>query len=383
VAARLFGSPLDASVTRIESFAACPFKHFARYGLGLRERPAEDGVSALDLGNVFHAVLERVVGEMVRRRQRWQDVPPGERREMIREVTREVGERLRGEVMLSSARNRYLMARVEQTLEEVAAGQAAAGRRGAFAPAFAELGFGGSGDPLPGFEVATPGGRRVVLQGKIDRVDVLADDAAFAVIDYKLHGSELSLARVYHGLSLQLLTYLLVLREGGERLTGRRMTPAAAFYVRLLRQLEECKHPDDLECEGDPSLIDLRVKPRGIFEASRLGAIDATCVKGQSQVVNAFVKADGTHGNRRSSDAAEAAEFAALLEHARLRIGELADQILDGRIGIAPFMMRGATPCPKCEFKAVCRFDAAINRYQHLEPMGREDVLKRVAEGRP
>src|SRR3712207_7372742 len=37
----------------------------------------------------------------------------------------------------------------------------------------------------------------------------------------------------------QLLTYLLVLRVNGQQLTGRPVTPAAAFYVKLLRQLDE------------------------------------------------------------------------------------------------------------------------------------------------
>src|SRR5205085_5940758 len=50
IASKLFASPLHASVTRIESFAACPFKHFARFGLALREREDEESVSAIDLG---------------------------------------------------------------------------------------------------------------------------------------------------------------------------------------------------------------------------------------------------------------------------------------------------------------------------------------------
>src|SRR5207244_538573 len=64
IAQKLFAAPLHASVTRIESFAACPFKHFARYGLELRERDDEEAVSAMDLGNVFHHVLEKIVRTM-------------------------------------------------------------------------------------------------------------------------------------------------------------------------------------------------------------------------------------------------------------------------------------------------------------------------------
>jgi ATP-dependent helicase/nuclease subunit B len=379
IATKLFGSPLHASVTRIEAFAACPFKHFARFGLSLREREDEESVNAIDLGNVYHNVLERIVGAMVAEKKKWQDVPTERRKAMIHDVAQEIGRQLRGEILLSSARNRYLLARIEQTLQEVTAAQEAAARRGTFSPAFAELSFGGESGALPGLEITTRSKRTIVLEGRIDRVDVLADQAAFAVIDYKLRGSQLSLERVYHGLSLQLLTYLLVLRENGQKLTGKKLTPAAAFYVKLLRQLEDVAHPDDVSVD-DPSLLDLRVKPRGIFEGSYLKSIDADCRGGASEVVQAFVKNDGEFGKKGTTDVADAREFAALIEHAGARIGQLADLLLDGHIELHPFQIRGVSPCPNCEFRPLCRFDASINRYHHLEPMKREAVLRQVVE---
>jgi len=377
VARELFAAPLNASVTRIESFAACPFKHFVQYGLGLRQREDEEAVSSLDLGNVFHNVLEQIVGSMLEQKKKWQDVPAPKRNEMIHHLAQEVGHHLRGEIMLSTARNRYLLERIEQTLEEVTAGQEAAARRGQFSPAFAELEFGGPQAQLPGLEILTPAGRKLVLQGKIDRVDVIAGEAAFAVIDYKLNGSALTLDRVYHGLSLQLLTYLLVLRENGEKLTGRKMTPAAAFYVKLLRQLDEVKHPDEVSLE-DPTLLDLRVKPRGIFEEGYLPALDNSGMPGQSKVVNALVKADGTLGKR--GDAAERDAFSALIDHVQLRIGQIADLLLDGHIAPHPFQINGVSPCPNCDFRPVCRFDPAIDRYKHLDSLKRDEVLRLVVE---
>src|SRR3982751_6387114 len=44
-----------------------------------------------------------------------------------------------------------------------------------------------------------------------------------------------------------LLTYLLVHRDNGQQRTGPPMSPAAAFYVRLLRQLEPVSHPDEAD----------------------------------------------------------------------------------------------------------------------------------------
>src|SRR5207237_9202791 len=64
IANQLFASPLKASVSRIETFATCPFKHFARYGLRLQQRE-DDDVTVIDLGNVYHEILEKLVRGML------------------------------------------------------------------------------------------------------------------------------------------------------------------------------------------------------------------------------------------------------------------------------------------------------------------------------
>jgi len=377
VASRLFPSPLRASVSRIESFANCPFQHFARYGLNLRPRE-DDDVTALDLGNVYHSVLENIVREMIAQKCNWTDVPPDEAERRIKTYATQVGQTLRGELMLSSARNKYLLARVERTLAQVIKSQEAAARRSRLRPLGAEVGFGIDGAKLPAYEVPTPRGKTLQLYGKIDRVDAIEGEAAFAVIDYKLRGNTLELGRVYHGLSLQLLTYLLVIEASGVKLQGQRLTPAAAFYVKLMRQLERADHPADGLAPDDPE-FHLQVQPRGIFDGRVVRALDSQLTDGWSKVVKAFVKKDGTPGNKRASDVADAAEFAGLLRIVKRRLGELADEIIGGAIGIHPYRMRTESPCQRCDYRSVCRFDVAFNTYRPLEPMSREQVLERAA----
>ncbi|HSI36436.1 MAG TPA: PD-(D/E)XK nuclease family protein, partial [Tepidisphaeraceae bacterium] len=383
VVRELFGDALHASVTRIETFAACGFKHFARFGLDLRERDEEEAVSPLDLGNVFHHVLEKIVRVLVERKQGWPDLPVAERERLIHEMAQQVGKELKGEILLSSARNRYLLQRIEATLGRVAAAQDAAARRGNFAPAYAELTFGpATGADLPAMEIPTPGGHRLVLSGKIDRVDVTADQSAFAVIDYKLSGKPLSLANVYHGLSLQLLTYLLVLRENGEKLAGRKLTPAAALYVKLLRDLEDVGHPSEVDPDEDPARLDLREKPRGLLHANYVRHLDTAMGPGvKSDVVAAHEKKEGGY-SASGSDVAEEAEFEALIDHVRDVLARMTDQLLGGHIEISPYYMRKVTPCPYCEFRSLCRFDPSMNKYTHLNVLSRAEVLKRVVEER-
>src|SRR5205085_7910775 len=65
IARSLFPEPLRASVAQMETFAACPFRHFLRYGMQLsgRQRP---NVTAQDLGRLYHELLETLVANALR-----------------------------------------------------------------------------------------------------------------------------------------------------------------------------------------------------------------------------------------------------------------------------------------------------------------------------
>jgi ATP-dependent helicase/nuclease subunit B len=97
--------------------------------------------------------------------------------------------------------------------------------------------------------------------------------------------------------------------------------------------------------------------------------------------VQFHIKTDGTFGHLDRSDVAQREAFAALLGHVRQRVGELADQIIAGRVDITPYRINKLTPCPSCEFRPVCRFEPGVNRYHTLQAMKRTEVFERVTRG--
>jgi len=179
---------------------------------------------------------------------------------------------------------------------------------------------------------------------------------------------------VLHGLSLQLLSYLLVLEANGQQLCGRAVDPAAAFYLQLIRKIEDVKHPDECLDHTDPAWH-LKLKPRGLFDRRCLPALDKEVQTGWSQVVHAYVKQDGTLGHAGRTDAAESAEFRALLDLAAKKLAEIGAGILAGRVEIAPYRLNDQSPCARCDYKSVCRFDPAVNRYNYLSNVTREEAL--------
>jgi ATP-dependent helicase/nuclease subunit B len=377
VAAQLFGGVSETSSRQLETFAACPFKHFVRYGLGLSSREAP-GVTGLDLSQVYHRVLDIVVGEMIEKRADWQNLNGVITPQAISQYAQAVGQTLRDELMLSNARNKYLLGRVERTLGEIIATQTEMMRRGQFRPVSTAASF-GAGKKMSALRVTSPGGKQVAVAGSIDRIDVLPGSGHAVVFDYKLAAGPLALQEVYHGLSLQLLTYLLALQANGEKLAGKPITPVAAFYLPLMRRLTDVDHPKEAPDPKDPE-FHLRVKPRGVFREDCTDTLDSQFDRGWSDVLAAFKNKDGQLGNRGKSDVAGTEEFGMLLAHVKRRIGELVDEMVTGNVSVTPYRLNGITPCPRCDYRSVCRFEPSINRYRTLQPMRREDVFSELAE---
>jgi ATP-dependent helicase/nuclease subunit B len=376
-ARELFPTPLQASVAQLETFAACPFRHFVRYGVRLTVRE-ELGVTGLDMSQLYHRVLQYMATSLLERGQEWSDLNADLAQRMIHLFAGNVARDVRGELMLSSARNKYLLSRIERTLARVVRSLGEMQSRGSFRPVEADIGF-GRGGKLPAYHLRTPGGKDLKLSGRIDRVDALnaekATIPAIAIYDYKLSAAALSFAEVEFGLSLQLLCYLMVLKSQGEPVVGKPLTPGAAFYYPLLRRIKPVDHPSEVPEASDP-LSALSRKPRGVFDSRFFAALDNSAGPGQqSHVVQARVNKDGQLGNAASSDFVSTGELNALLEFVHQKLGEIGDQILSGKVDVKPYRMGKATPCPRCEYRSVCRFEPGPGAYRHLTPAARQEAL--------
>lgn len=363
---RLYAGALDTSVSRLETFAACPFKHFAAHTLKLRVRDEQD-VTPRDLGVVYHDVLERLIRDVIGKELDLHDADELERR--LPKLAQEVGEQLRGGILTQDGRSRYLLGRIGRTLKTVIAGQRAALGEGAFTPAHTELTFGGEAGRLPPLELKVDGRRVVRIYGRIDRVDTTADGVAAAVIDYKTTSKEMALkiGDVYHRLSLQLLVYLLVLQEHGGKLSDPPPQPVAAFYVKLLRGLDKCDKPDEAPAPEEP-IFDLRVPPRGVIEYDHLPLFDGGFLNDDPEAerhrghVSAAFKAKTTKGGdpyKTGTDILESEQLDDLLLFVRRQVKTLAKAILEGDLSVRPYRIGRKTPCSTCAFGGVCRFEPA------------------------
>jgi len=371
VAAQLFPSPLVATASQLETFASCPFKHFVAYGLRLAQRGASD-ITVLDLSRVYHDTLAAVVQRTLDGKQELAALPPDELAAFAAERAKAVAVAIRGQVLMDEARSRYLLGRVERTLGQILTTAREQLTRGAFRPAKSNVKFGPSEEIRPP-DLGLPDGGTLHLRGSIDRMDC-APDGGVAVYDYRMGENKLSAADVLHGLNLRLLTCLLVLDRAGVSSGAKRLFPAAAFCARLLRSMGKVDHPDDAADPASPEFA-LSAKPRGVVLGTHVPVFDKALTTGQSEVLNVWVNKDGTFGRRDTADVADDAEFCTLIDFVELKVRELAAGVTSGRVAVEPYLYHDVSPCPRCDYRKVCRFEQTVNRYRKLEPMKRTEAI--------
>ena len=188
------GGGRAVSATQLEAWATCPHGYFMRYMLGVEpvDQPERElRISALERGDLIHAILDRFLGEVLTAgapdpATRWDDSDRGRLEEIAGEAFAEregqgrVGQRIFWVPERSRIR-RELLAFLD--VDE------AWRRTEGCVPWATEKGFGmpprrRDEESLPPVEVPLGDGRTVRLRGAVDRIDV-AVTGEFVVIDYK------------------------------------------------------------------------------------------------------------------------------------------------------------------------------------------------------
>ena len=82
---RLYGKKAYTSVSRLEAFAECPFKYFARYSLGAKPRKIYE-VRTPDIGSMFHSVLEKLLWKMRDEGLTWRTIGEDEAKKLAGDI---------------------------------------------------------------------------------------------------------------------------------------------------------------------------------------------------------------------------------------------------------------------------------------------------------
>lgn len=383
-AAALWPPPYRTSVTRLESFAACPFQHFAAYGLRLEPRPVHE-IAAVDMGRLYHLVLEQFVNELLETGSALSAMSPAVISDRLAQLCGSVVPQYAEAIHMQPPAQHAAIRRGRRELPPAVKSQQDGIGKTPLRPLATERIFGDSADDdLPALELPLGDGRTVLVRGIIDRIDCAqAEGASLAVVfDYKRSSStslqRLRLDQVFHGLALQLLAYLLVIRDHGQRLAGAKLIPGGAFYLPLLSGLESVQHPSEADQEGFDPFKGYR--PRGVLDFDWIDALDPALQQGRSTVFQVYRTKDGGVGYKDRSDAVEAGALPRLLDHVRRKMTGLAKDWLSGDIAVRPAKLGKWTPCSRCLFRSVCRMEYLTREARGLQAMTTSEVLDALGQ---
>ncbi len=376
----LYGSMLQNSVSRLEKYAACAYAHFLQYGLSLKERE-EYSFEDVDMGNVFHGVLELFAQKLEEHHYTWFDFPK-EAGEQILEEALEAYAVTYGETILySSARNQYLLKRIKRILNRTVQTLQAQLKKGSFLPEHFEMSF-SMLDELDAVNIALTGEEKMKLRGRIDRIDTCEeeDKVYVKVIDYKSGTRKFDLAALYYGLQLQLVVYMNAAMEiEKKKHPDKEIVPAAMLYYHIADPMIEDGQHDTPEQLNQKLLQELKMT--GIVNENdrAISLLDGT-FSDKSDILPIERKKDGSFS--AYSSVINEKDMKTVSDYVNYKIKELGTGILQGNISVNPCEQNGNSACTYCAYKSVCGYDNSIDGYamRELEKLPQEEALKAMQE---
>ncbi len=374
LARSLYGSVLYGSISRLEQYAACPYGHFLKYGLGIKE-PQEYILESADLGNIFHDVLDGFGKDLEQDGYTWKDFPEEYGDLKISQRLAYIREQYGDELLLDKARNGYALSRADRILKRSIRVLKKHMQAGAFSTYGLEIHFDVSCEWNATRELM------MKLKGRIDRLDVATvdDDIYVKVIDYKSGNKQLELDCIYAGLQMQLLVYLdTAAKMLEERYPAGKVHPAAMFYYRVADPVVSMEGAENLDELSEALLKEQR--SRGLLNSDEtvVHLLDSE-MELSSNVIPLNLRKDGTPG--RGSGVCTEEQFGVMRRFIHHKLYEMGSEIMSGHIEKAPYVRsRQEEGCTYCPYKGVCGFDEKQFGYEkrRIETLSDEAVWEKM-----
>ncbi len=365
--AKLYGENLKTSVSKLETYRACAFSYFLKYGLKLSDKEKLD-VKPVDTGTFMHNIID----EFFRSTTDVKNISEEQIQQILDKIIDE--ELQHGGKFMLTAKYRILVKRLKKVIFMSLKYIIESLKDSSFDVLGTELNF-GRGETPP-IEIKLDDGRKVLIEGKIDRVDIakMPDGKYIRIIDYKSSSKDINLNKVIAGLQLQLITYVDAICSEDEELQ-----PAGALYFTLLEPkiLGSVKN---LKKEEIEKLIKENYKMKGLIlaDVNIVKAMDNNLTTGKSNVIPVTLNNSGEI-NYSKSNTVTRDEFEKSQKYTQKIIKQISKEILDGRIDLKPYydLKEKNTPCMYCEYKSICQFNPKFkgNDYKYIGTKSRQEIL--------
>ena len=351
-ALKLYSKTLNVSPSSIETYAKCPFYHFILYGLKLKVKE-KYLFDSREVGTFVHYLLENVIKNDI----------DNIKEENIYEIIKKYSlSYLKDNGKIMDNKTKYLIEELLKSTSNVINMIVSEQEKSRFKPTFFELKIDDNSTVTP-LSVKLLNGT-LNINGIVDRVDTYQDDENFyyRIIDYKTGEKKFRLDEVLMGLNLQMLIYLLAIKNS-HSFTDKKMIPSALLYYPAL--LKESKSSRGLTLEEKEKSVYDRLKMNGIINSSSdvldLFGEDLKCY------TDSFVRDKLSFEKVFSMD-----DINNVFEYMINTIKTIGNNILDGKISVSPV----EDGCKYCKFSSICKFDKKIDKTRKIKSYKNTEVYQ-------
>lgn len=367
----------ELSPTSLERYVKCKFSYFCHYGLRAKERK-KNAFDALESGTFMHFVLERYAAQLARNEEMLQ-WDRARRDAEVRSIVRDYVREQLPDYEELGARFRFRLGRLCDILCAFIENLTCELRNSRFRPAAFEMEVGKEISPL----VIEGGGARILVRGKIDRLDVYEQDGKryIRIVDYKTGKKDFSYSEIYQGLGMQLLLYLFAAWSGGDRALGGEVVPAGCCYAPVR---------DEPIVVADPEITD-----EALEEMRRENARTSGLIIRDEEIWKALDKSEkydflplvrdrSGKVDPEKSDTYTLEQLGKLRVYAESLLLRINEEIAEGEITINPFddaAQDGLHSCQYCEMRPICRYDGKRTARREYPRFRRAEFWERIEGG--
>lgn len=366
----IYGEMLQNSVSRLELFDSCAYAHFLRYGLKIQPR-TEFRIQPVDLGNLFHRSLELISKKIQTTYEDWSNISEQEQEILTEKAVEKAITEWNKELLNSSHRNRYVIDIIKRMTKRTVWALLKHLENSDFKPYAFEISF-SSYENLDTANMELENGVKMRLNGKIDRVDRYEDENGIylKVIDYKSGYAKFDLTSLYYGLQMQLVLYMNAVIEIEEKKSrGKAVIPAGMFYYSLKDPLVDWVPDQDSQ---EQILQKLRMDGYVNQDYQIIEHMERNLPKKCISIPVARTKS----GYHAYSKVLDTESFQNIQDYTRRKIEKAGNEMMEGRIDIAPYRRKKETACDFCEYREICHFDSHLDRYRDLEEKRAKELLE-------
>lgn len=320
------------SISQIETYYNCPYKHFARYGLKVNKR-LDYQLQPNDIGTIVHTILKDIMADILSEKDINMIYAKSE--EMLDDILKSDDYKN----FLNNPINTYVIIALKKELKRIIDGVRKQIDVSDYRPNTKFLEYRFLNENLSKYGIK--------IKGTIDRVDMWEDN--FIIIDYKTGDSHFdNYTDVFSGKKLQLLVYAKCFASK----TG--YIPKGVFYLPISNAYSKEKPNYKLQGVLESDTSNIYAMDRGLSQSSYNSEILnlRTTQSGEFAKNNAFF----------SKMCIDKDNMNYLLNYAMDKVDNAIKNILDGDITPRPLKTNNKNVCEFCEYIGLCNYQKNNDR---------------------